>query len=139
MRPAVTPGVKRARAVANARARSRFVDRIGDTFRSRGENCSTTEVAEVCSIFPGVAEANVVGVKVPNNEDGRMPLAAITPVNGDLSKIDLKAFAAHLRKNLPSYSVPMFLRIMPQIEVCARSVRGQLTGRGSRLNRSRPR
>jgi fatty-acyl-CoA synthase len=97
----------------------RFVDRIGDTFRSRGENCSTTEVGEVCSIFPGVQEANVVGVIVPNNEDGRMPLAAITPVNGDLSKIDLTKFAAHLKKHLPSYSVPMFLRIMPQIEVTA--------------------
>merc|ERR1712205_186756 len=48
-----------------------FVDRIGDTFRWKGENCSTMEVSEVVSAFPGVAEANAYGVKVPGVVDGR--------------------------------------------------------------------
>ena len=97
----------------------RFVDRIGDTFRWKGENCSTTEVAEVCSTFPNVTEANVVGVLIPNNQDGRAPLVALTPVGGDLAKIDLKKFVAHLRKNLPPYAVPLFIRVMAEQEATA--------------------
>ena len=40
-----------------------FVDRIGDTFRWKGENVATTEVAEVVSLVPGIAEANIYGVR----------------------------------------------------------------------------
>jgi fatty-acyl-CoA synthase len=55
-----------------------FIDRIGDTFRWKGENVSTTEVAEVIARYPGVAEANVYGVKI-DRLDGRAGMAAITP------------------------------------------------------------
>jgi len=97
----------------------RFVDRIGDTFRWKGENCSTNEIAEVLSTFPGVEEINIYGVLVPNNQDGRAPMAAITPKDGDLSNLDLDGFLRHAKKNLPSYSVPLFLRILPQQAVTA--------------------
>lgn len=97
----------------------RFVDRIGDTFRWKGENCSTTEVTEVVSTFPGIEEANVYGVLIPNNQDGRAPCAAITPADGDLSKLDLNKFREHCQTNLPSYAVPLFLRITPQIAITA--------------------
>ena len=83
------------------------------------ENCATTEVTEVCSIFPGVEECNVVGVLVPNNQDGRAPMAAITPLNGEFHMLDLDGFLKHCRKNLPEYAVPLFLRITPQIDVTA--------------------
>ena len=53
-----------------------FVDRIGDTFRWKGENVSTTEVAEAIGTFPGVDDANVYGVTVPGR-DGRAGMAAI--------------------------------------------------------------
>ena len=59
-----------------------FVDRIGDTFRWKGENVSTNEVSEVVSVFPGILEANVYGVKVPGNEDGRACMAAIVTSDG---------------------------------------------------------
>ena len=59
-----------------------FVDRIGDTFRWKGENVSTNEVSEVVSVFPGIHEANVYGVKVPGNEDGRACMAAIVTEDG---------------------------------------------------------
>ena len=42
-----------------------FVDRVGDTFRWKGENVSTNEVADVISDAPGIKEANVYGVEVP--------------------------------------------------------------------------
>ena len=58
-----------------------FVDRIGDTFRWKGENVSTMEVAEALTYYPGVAEATVYGVSVPGAE-GRAGMAALVPEAG---------------------------------------------------------
>lgn len=90
-----------------------FVDRIGDTFRWKGENVSTTEVAECLSTYPGVLEANVYGAAVPG-KDGRACMAAMVV---DRSAFDLAGFAKHTAKNLPTYAVPLFLRYLPQVEV----------------------
>ena len=54
-----------------------FIDRIGDTFRWKGENVSTTEVSAVLAACPGVTEAVVYGVAIPGNE-GRAGMAAVT-------------------------------------------------------------
>ncbi len=89
-----------------------FIDRIGDTFRWKGENVATSEVAEAISVFPGVKEANIYGVKVPG-ADGRAGMAALV-VEGAL---DLAQFKAHVEKNLPAYARPIFLRLQPEIEV----------------------
>lgn len=115
----------------------RFVDRIGDTFRWKGENCSTTEISEVLSVFPGIAEANVYGVLIPNNQDGRAPCAAITPQSNDLKAINMAKLAAHLRKNLPSYAVPMFLRIQFEMEATAtmKQVKGTLKTEGMDISK----
>jgi fatty-acyl-CoA synthase len=88
-----------------------FVDRIGDTFRWKGENVSTTEVAEVISRYPGVDEANVYGVKI-DKLDGRAGMAAITP--GDDFRIE--GLRDYLVRELPNYARPIFIRIAPSIE-----------------------
>jgi fatty-acyl-CoA synthase len=88
-----------------------FVDRIGDTFRWKGENVSTTEVAEVIARYPGVDEANVYGVKV-ERLDGRAGMAAITPGDG----FDLQGLRDFLVRELPNYARPIFIRIQPAIE-----------------------
>jgi fatty-acyl-CoA synthase len=91
-----------------------FVDRIGDTFRWKGENVSTSEVAETINIFPGVKDANVYGVQIPGRE-GRAGMAAI--VCDENSKCDLAGLRAHLDAHLPEYARPLFLRIQNEIEV----------------------
>jgi fatty-acyl-CoA synthase len=91
-----------------------FVDRIGDTFRWKGENVSTTEIAEVMGVFKGIYEANVYGVEVPGHE-GRAGMAAIVRDEG----IDLAALHAYLIAHLPDYARPLFLRIRSDIDKTA--------------------
>jgi len=91
-----------------------FVDRIGDTFRWKGENVATLEVSETISAFPGVKEANVCGVSVPGSE-GRAGMAAVV-IDDDF---DLEAFRTYLNRSLPHYAQPLFLRIQSQLQVTA--------------------
>jgi len=88
-----------------------FVDRVGDTFRWKGENVSTHQVNEVLSVFPGVIDANVYGVQV-GDLDGRAGMAAIT-LGPDF---DYAGLHAYLQKELPPFARPLFLRVQPQIE-----------------------
>jgi fatty-acyl-CoA synthase len=88
-----------------------FIDRIGDTFRWKGENVATTEVSEAITTFPTVTEANVYGVAVPA-ADGRAGMAAVVVEDG----FDLAAFRRHLVDRLPDYARPLFLRIRASIE-----------------------
>ena len=83
-----------------------FVDRIGDTFRRKGENVSTTEVSQAICAFRGVSEANVYGVSVPNTE-GRVGMAALVAEEN----LDLAGLRKHLVHCLPAYARPVFLRI----------------------------
>jgi fatty-acyl-CoA synthase len=91
-----------------------FVDRIGDTFRWKGENVATLEVAEALMAFPSIAEATVYGVAVPGAE-GAAGMAAITP-NGAL---DLARLREHLAGRLPAYARPLFLRVKGNIAITA--------------------
>ena len=88
-----------------------FVDRIGDTFRWKGENVATNEVGDVLSRFDGIDHANVYGIPVPG-PDGKAGMASVT-ATGDLPIEDLHSFLA---ERLPAYAVPLFIRIQPEAE-----------------------
>uniref|UniRef100_A0A3Q3X0K8 long-chain-fatty-acid--CoA ligase n=1 Tax=Mola mola TaxID=94237 RepID=A0A3Q3X0K8_MOLML len=85
-----------------------FSDRIGDTFRWKGENVSTTEVSEVLGLLDFIQEANVYGVTIPGYE-GRVGMAAIV-LRRDNQLNGTKLYN-HLVKTLPAYTWPWFLRI----------------------------
>lgn len=83
-----------------------FVDRIGDTFRWKGENVSTAEVADVITQDDGIEEATVIGVHVPNME-GQAGLVAVVPSG----TFDPKRFWETV-SDLPAYAQPRFVRVM---------------------------
>jgi len=87
-----------------------FVDRIGDTFRWKGENVSTSEVGEVISGVDGVVEVNVYGVHLPN-KDGRAGMASIVAA----SNFSVDALYKHINKNLPKFAQPLFVRLQPEM------------------------
>lgn len=89
-----------------------FLDRLGDTFRWKSENVSTAEVAEVLGRYPGVIEAMVYGVLVPNH-DGRAGCVALRLEDG-VSPVgfDWKAFLEYAQGKLPKYAVPVFVRLV---------------------------
>ncbi|XP_078572746.1 long-chain fatty acid transport protein 2-like [Branchiostoma floridae x Branchiostoma japonicum] len=91
-----------------------FVDRVGDTFRWKGENVATTEVAQVLSKMEGVQEVNVYGVKVPG-QDGRAGMASIIPLPGQ--KPDFRHWYRYITEKLPTYAQPLFLRLTQEIQV----------------------
>ena len=88
-----------------------FVDRIGDTFRWKGENVSTNEVAERLQAAPGVLQANVYGVAVEGAE-GRAGMAALVVDES----FDVKAFGDHIAQELPTYAQPLFVRVLPAMD-----------------------
>jgi fatty-acyl-CoA synthase len=87
-----------------------FVDRIGDTFRWKGENVSTSEVGERLLVIPGVQQADVYGVAVPGAE-GRAGMAGLVVA----PDFDIKAFGEAVAADLPAYAQPLFVRILPVI------------------------
>ncbi len=91
-----------------------FVDRIGDTFRWKGQNVSTGEVSAVITAFPSVEDANVYGVTIPH-VDGRAGMAALSL--SDPAKFKLENFRQHLIENLPDYARPLFLRIQDHMDL----------------------
>ncbi len=88
-----------------------FVDRVGDTFRWKGENVATSEVNDAIRQCAGVRDATTYGVEVPGH-DGRAGMAAIVIDE----TFDVRAFAAHLAARLPAYAQPLFIRISASLD-----------------------
>jgi fatty-acyl-CoA synthase len=88
-----------------------FIDRIGDTFRFKGENVSTSEVSEACARAQGVDEAIVYGVSVPNYDGKAGMVSLITSQD-----FDLKLFGEHMKNALPIFARPRFVRLLQEVE-----------------------
>jgi citronellyl-CoA synthetase len=107
-----------------------FVDRVGDTFRWKGENVSTNEVGEIINGYPRVEFCNVYGVEVPN-ADGRAGMVALRLADG-ATELDLEDFANYVNRELPAYARPVFVRVQSDIDVTGtfKMVKGGLKHEG---------
>ena len=93
---------------------AQFVDRLGDTYRWKGENVSTTEVENVLLKHPQIAEVVAYGVEI-DNTNGRAGMVAITP-SESLASLDMRELLQFAHGQLPPYAVPLFLRIKVKME-----------------------
>ncbi|XP_042352427.1 hsFATP2a_ACSVL_like domain-containing protein [Plectropomus leopardus] len=91
-----------------------FQDRVGDTFRWKGENVATSEVADILTMVNCILEANVYGVKVEGHE-GRIGMAAVTLKEGQ--DFDCSDTYKQVVNYLPAYARPRFIRIQPHLEM----------------------
>jgi len=94
---------------------AQFVDRLGDTFRWKGHNVSTTEVEEILNVFDQVLLSSVYGVQIPGT-DGRAGMAAIVP-STSVEEFDLKGLTYKFKKMLPNYAIPIFLRFKTDLSI----------------------
>ncbi|MBW1819745.1 MAG: long-chain-acyl-CoA synthetase, partial [Deltaproteobacteria bacterium] len=98
-----------------------FVDRLGDTFRWKGENVSTTQVEAVINSFDHILESNVYGVTIPAT-NGRVGMAAVITDRAP-ADFDLAGLFSTLKTDLPSYAVPIFIRFKTEFETTAASMK----------------
>jgi len=93
---------------------AQFVDRLGDTFRWKGENVSTTEVEFIVDAVDKISESIVYGVEIPNT-NGRAGMASIR-LDCEESEFDFKSLLSKLKGELPNYAIPVFLRISDEVD-----------------------
>ncbi len=91
-----------------------FVDRMGDTFRWKGENVSTNEVENILDGSGLVEEAIVYGVEIPNT-NGKAGMVTLVPQSNG-HQFDVNELIAYLQANLPAYAIPVFVRVTHSIE-----------------------
>lgn len=107
-----------------------FVDRVGDTFRWKSENVSTTEVGDIVSGHRQVHLCNVYGVEIAN-ADGRAGMAALVLEPG-AGSLDLNDLSVYVNRELPAYARPVFLRLQTDIDVTGtfKMIKGDLKKQG---------
>ncbi|XP_053320715.1 long-chain fatty acid transport protein 2-like [Spea bombifrons] len=91
-----------------------FQDRVGDTFRWKGENVATTEVADIVGMVDFIEEANAFGVTVPDHE-GRIGMVSIKLREG--KEFDGEKLYKNILDYLPNYARPRFVRIQNTMEI----------------------
>ena len=92
---------------------AQFVDRLGDTFRWKGENVSTSEVEDTLSSFKEIEHSSVYGVEIPGTE-GRAGMASIIAIL-DYEEFNFDGLLSVLNKNLPQYAIPKFIRFLCEL------------------------
>ena len=90
-----------------------FVDRLGDTFRWKGENVSTTELENICLQFQGIQDCVAYGVEIPET-NGKAGMLSVSLL--EKNHLDFISFLDFLNKNLPAYAIPRFIRLKQEVD-----------------------
>ena len=88
----------------------RFKDRAALNYRWKGENISAIEVENTISRLIGLKDVAAYGVKIPES-DGYPGMAVIAAPDIDLGKL-----LEEMKQKLPSYAIPLFIRLAEEIE-----------------------
>jgi carnitine-CoA ligase len=89
----------------------RFIDRLKDTIRRRGENISSFEVEQVLLSHAGVANAAAFPVRSPLAEDEVMAAVILHP-GQQLTEAELIAFC---EPRLPYFAIPRYLEFVREL------------------------
>ncbi len=106
--------IKEIRIFKKIYKHAQFVDRIGDTFRWKGENVSTEEVEAVINDFDQVEMSCVYGVLIPNTE-GRAGMVSLITNSKSINDFNFSKFYSMLQDCLPEYAIPKFIRFTPKL------------------------
>ena len=93
---------------------TQFVDRLGDTFRWKGENVSTTELEHTLNSLDAIEESVAYGVEIPNT-NGRAGMVSVR-LSDEEHQTNFKDLCSHLKTILPNYAVPVFLRVQNEMQ-----------------------
>ncbi|HEY2621324.1 MAG TPA: ATP-dependent acyl-CoA ligase [Acetobacteraceae bacterium] len=96
------------RVVRDARGHFRFIDRMKDVIRRRGENISSYEVEQVLLSHPDVAEAAAFPVRSELAEDEVM--AAVVPRDGH--SLTPAALSGYCNGRMPAFAIPRFIEFV---------------------------
>jgi crotonobetaine/carnitine-CoA ligase len=96
------------RAVRDPDGSFRFLDRLKDAIRRRGENISAWEVETVLQSHPDVAAAAVIPVPSPLGEDDVM--GVVVPRAG--AELDLVSLMDHCQPRLAYFAIPRYLDVV---------------------------
>jgi crotonobetaine/carnitine-CoA ligase len=99
------------RVVRDADGALRFVDRIKDAIRRRGENISSFEVEQVLLSHPAVASVAVYAVRSELAEDEVM--AALVLRDGQ--RCAPQDLAAYCEQRLPYFAIPRYIELMDEL------------------------
>ena len=99
------------RVVADADGYFRFVDRVKDAIRRRGENISAWEVEQVLLLHPAVAYAAAVAVPSPLGEDDVMACIVLR----DGAHLDPAELVAFCEARLAYFAVPRYVEVFSEL------------------------
>lgn len=93
----------------------RFIERLGDSYRWKGENISPVEIERVLQASGLCTEVAVYGVDVPHYH-GKAGMASLV-FKDDQYAEHIPKLLQYLKQELAEFAIPRFIRVMTELQV----------------------